>query len=184
MVERYKTAALVKSNLPEKRKGGFQPGAPRPDGAGRTKGKPNKTTTFIKDAISGACEKLGELEPIWKYTGKGQYRRKDKIIGWKPTGKGGSMGYMIWLGCNYPTAFASLVGKMIPLQVNASGSVDLTIPQRFSDVQIEAMPLAEKMAVMREMIGLTKPLAAPEVAQTQPRMIEGESTRVKDNAST
>jgi hypothetical protein len=183
MVKRYTSVALkeAKPNPPVKK--GFQPG--NAQGKGRPKGAPNKTTGLIKDAISGACERLGELEPIWqtrtyKFEGR-KITEKIKIIGWKPTGKGGAMGYMIWLGCNYPTAFAALVGRMLPMQVNATGSLDLTVAQRFSDVEIVSMPLSEKMALMSEMIGMTKPLAAPEPKQTQPGMIEGTATRVRED---
>jgi hypothetical protein len=166
----------------------FKPGT-RPENSGRKKGKPNKTTKLVKDAISGACEKLGMLKPIWAY--KNDYEKqgnrtvkikvKDRIIGWEPTGEGGAEGYMIWLGCNHPQAFATLVGRMIPLQVNASGTMDMTITQKFSDVQIEKMTLAEKLAAMRDMISMTK--ALPDDSATNSRMIEGKAERVPAEAN-
>ena len=56
-------------------------------GAGRPKGSPNKTTAAIKDMIVQALEKKGGVE------------------------------YLIQQADANPTAFLTLVGKIIPLQV-------------------------------------------------------------------
>ncbi len=56
-------------------------------GPGRPKGVPNKTTTAIKDLIIGALDKAGGLE------------------------------YLVKQANTNPTAFLTLVGKVIPLQV-------------------------------------------------------------------
>jgi hypothetical protein len=176
MVERFKASiALVDSAAPpskqqEKRKPGFQKG--NTYAKGRPKGVPNKLNKLVKDSMSGALEKLGALEPIWQYTGVGKNKRKDRIIGWKPTGEGGAEGYLIWLGCNYPTAFATLIGKMMPLQVGISATVDHTVTSKFSDVDIGRMSLTEKLAAFKDMIGATRALPPPE--NNLPGMIEGE----------
>jgi hypothetical protein len=146
----------------------FKPGMKRAEGAGRKPGQRNKTTVLIKDAISGAAEELGMLEPIFRTKEVIRGTKKlqvstGEIIGWKPTGKGGTQGYMVWLGCTYPKAFASLIGRMIPLQIDAKvDTTNRTVSQRFSQTDLGKMSLTEKMAAMREMIGLTKPLAPPD----------------------
>ncbi len=56
-------------------------------GPGRPKGVPNKTTTAIKELIIGALDKAGGLE------------------------------YLLRQANENPTAFLTLVGKVIPLQV-------------------------------------------------------------------
>jgi hypothetical protein len=167
MVERYKPAPQPISQK------GFKKGVKRPIGAGRALGTTNKIPKLIKEAICGAAEELGMLEPIYRYINKqvpvGNGKRKqlmrvrtDEIIGWAPTGKGGTQGYMVWLGCNYPKAFASLMGRTLPLQINANvNNKNVSVPERFSSVNLERMSLTEKMATMREMIGMTAALPAP-----------------------
>lgn len=66
---------------------------------GRTKGTPNKVTAMVKDAIITAAEKHG-------FDGKG----KDNMVG-----------YMMKLAAEQPTAFATLLGKVIPTQVEGTG---------------------------------------------------------------
>lgn len=164
----------------------FKKGQPRPENAGRKKGQLNKTTKLIKDAISGAGEQLGFLEPIYRYReekrGNARVRvRTDEVIGWKPTGKGGTEGYLVWLGCNHPKAFASLMGRTLPLQIDANVNNNTTVTERFGDVQLSRMSLQEKMAAMREMIGLTKSIA-PAGPQKLP-VVEGEFTEVAGDDS-
>ncbi len=163
MVERYKSGTARK--LPRT---AFKKGMTRPEGSGRKPGQKNRTTTLLKDAITGAAEELGMLEPIYRVrevklrNGKIKRERTDEIIAWKPTGKGGTQGYMVWLGCHYPKVFGSLMSRTIPLQIDAKvDQTNQSVSQRFSNVDISKMTLTEKMAAMREMIGLTKPLPAP-----------------------
>lgn len=155
----------------------YKKGQKPPPGAGRKKGTPNRTSGLIKDAISGACEKLGMLAPIY-------YRRTDgtlstRIIGWKPTGEGGAQGYMIWLGCNYPSAFAALIGRTIPLQLNANANINATVTEKYADADIAKMTLEEKLAAFRDAIGMTK--ALPVESTNTPRMIEGEVVERKES---
>lgn len=67
----------------------FGDGTPGP---GRPKGKPNKTTTLLKDAILEAATKAG--------------------------GKEGLVGYLTLQASENPTGFMTLLGKVLPLQVN------------------------------------------------------------------
>lgn len=71
---------------------GSQPGERR---GGRRKGTPNKTTTTLKDAILQAGKRAG--------------------------GKDGLVGYLTTLATTNPGAFASLLGKVLPLQVSGEG---------------------------------------------------------------
>lgn len=64
-------------------------------GPGRIKGKPNKTTALLKEAIIKAAEAAGEDQ----------------------NGKDGLTGYCTFLAKEEPKAFAQLLGKVLPLQV-------------------------------------------------------------------
>lgn len=64
---------------------------------GRPKGAVNKTTAALKDAILLAAEATGE----------------DK------QGKNGLLGYCAFLAKEEPRAFATLLGKVLPTQINA-----------------------------------------------------------------
>lgn len=78
-------------------------------GAGRPKGSPNRTSTLLRDAILMAAEAAGEDEQ----------------------GKGGLMGYCAFLAKNEPRAFASLLGRVLPMQINANvTAADLTKEHR------------------------------------------------------
>ena len=65
-------------------------------GPGRPKGRLNKTTTQLKEAILGALEAAG--------------------------GKEGSVGYLTRLAVENSSAFASLLGKVLPTTLSASDS--------------------------------------------------------------
>jgi hypothetical protein len=155
----------------------FEKGQARLPNAGRKLGQPNKTTKLLKDAISGSAEQLGMLEPIYrmrevKIPGRRtpQKQATDEIIGWKPTGEGGTQGFLVWLGCHYPRSYAALLSRLLPVQVNAKVGGNLTVTEAFRGRDIKSMTLAEKMAAMKEVIGLTRPLALPDDSNT----IEGE----------
>jgi hypothetical protein len=69
--------------------GGSRPGERR---GGRRRGTPNKTTTALKEAILEAAELAG--------------------------GDGGLVGYLTTLAKTNTSAFAILLGKVLPLQVS------------------------------------------------------------------
>lgn len=79
----------VKRQIP----GRFKPG--ERGGPGRAKGQPNKTTKLLRDAVIMAAEAAGS-------DGKG---------------KDGLVGYLTWLSQFHPTAFTTLLNKIIPMQV-------------------------------------------------------------------
>lgn len=64
-------------------------------GPGRPKGMPNKTTALLKDAILKAAEEAGADQ----------------------AGKDGLVGYLTFLAKDHPQPFATLLGKVLPLQV-------------------------------------------------------------------
>ncbi len=68
-------------------------------GMGRKKGTPNKVTKALREAVVEAAEKVGE-------DGKG---------------KNGAVGYLVQLAQKEPKAFASLLGRAMPLQVEGPG---------------------------------------------------------------
>jgi hypothetical protein len=192
MVDRYTSKGVLRKPNPA----AFTKGMQRLPGAGRAKGVVNKRTRLIKDAITGAGEKLGMLEPIYRYreerkriSGSGantKYKttrvKTDEVIGWKPTGKGGTEGYLIWLGCNHPQAYATLIARVLPLQINAKVTTPETITTKFDKVDIKAMTLAEKMAAMSEMLSMTQPIpdtpALP--APDDNNVVDGEFTEVEE----
>ena len=83
---------LVKRNA----NGQFERGSKALAGAGRPKGSLNKTTTQLKEAILSALEAAG--------------------------GKEGSVGYLTRLAVENSSAFASLLGKVLPTTLATSES--------------------------------------------------------------
>ena len=83
---------LVKRNA----NGQFERGSKALAGAGRPPGSLNKTTTQLKEAILGALEAAG--------------------------GKEGSVGYLRRLAIENSSAFASLLGKVLPTTLSAPES--------------------------------------------------------------
>lgn len=196
MVERYTPKSGVTSaSKSEDRPGRFKKGMKRLPGAGRTKGTTNKNTKLIRDAITGSGAELGMLEPIYRYKeerkalpGPGiRYKtvrvRTDEVIGWKPTGKGGLQGYLVWLGCNQPVAYAGLIGKVLPMQINAKVDHTETVVTKFEKVDFSKMSLAEKLSAMREMTGLTKALPEAKKLPSPDQYEEGEFDEVPREAA-
>lgn len=74
-----------------------------PPARGRLKGSVNRVTRDLKNGLLSAAEELG----------------------CDGEGTGGLIGYLKFLGLRHPKAFAGLLGRMLPLQVdaNATGSV-------------------------------------------------------------
>lgn len=79
-------------------------------GKGRPKGSANKTTTMLKEAILGAATATG----------------KDG------SGEDGLMGYCAFLATSEPKAFATLLGRVLPMQVTGEdgGPIQVTAVER------------------------------------------------------
>jgi hypothetical protein len=69
----------------------FQKGQPRPSRAGRRKGQPNKFSGALKDMILQALSNVGGVDYLEKQAGAN------------------------------PTAFMTLVGRVLPMQVKEGG---------------------------------------------------------------
>lgn len=70
-------------------------------GPGRPKGSVNKTTAMLKDALLQAAENAG--------------------------GPGGMVGYLTLQASENPGPFLSLLGKVLPMQVNADVTGGVTV---------------------------------------------------------
>lgn len=101
----------------------------RPEGAGRQPGTPNKVTRTVKDWLLAATEKSG-------LDGKG---------------KDGAIGYLVWLSRQEPVAYAALLGRVIPMQIQASvsgnvehgGTVTLTVEQLKERLKARGLPMPD-----------------------------------------
>jgi hypothetical protein len=69
---------------------------------GRKTGTPNKTTALLKDAILEAAERAGDEE--------------------------GMVGYLVEQAHANPTSFMTLLGKVLPLQVQGGMAVEVADP--------------------------------------------------------
>ncbi len=76
-------------------------------GKGRPKGASNKSTALLKDAILEACQIAGDKE--------------------------GMVGYLVTQAKENPTAFMTLIGKVLPLQIVAD------VTQHVAEVTDEIM---------------------------------------------
>jgi hypothetical protein len=81
---------------------GAKPGERR---GGRKKGTPNKTTGMLKEAILAAAEKVG-------FDGKGM---------------DGLEGYLAALAMEEKRAFAGLLGKVLPMQLQGDATAPLVV---------------------------------------------------------
>lgn len=82
---------------------GRKPGAPKT--GGRKRGTPNKTTATLKEAIIAAAEAVGE----------------------DGSGAGGLTGYLKHVAATDVKAFATLLGKVLPMQLTGDGDGPLRI---------------------------------------------------------
>jgi hypothetical protein len=91
--------------------GVFDKGTPKPAKSGRKKGVPNKTTQEIKDMILGALDEVG------------------------------GQSYFVAQSIENPNAFMSLVGKILPKQVDANINLSVDFAS-----ELKALELAAKLA--------------------------------------
>ncbi len=64
---------------------------------GRQKGTPNKNTGVLRDQITDALDELGGVK------------------------------WLVWLGQNKPESFASLLGRVLPMQVTGANDGPLVV---------------------------------------------------------
>ena len=129
-----KSDKLVKRNA----NGQFERGSKALAGAGRPPGSLNKTTTQLKEAILGALEAAG--------------------------GKEGSVGYLRRLAIENSSAFASLLGKVLPTTLSAPES-DGGVGTQITFTRIIVHPDGH-----REIEGVTpKALPVPDASHALPR---------------
>lgn len=86
-----------------------------PVSPGRPKGVPNQTTKLLRDCILLAADDVGQ----------------------DGAGKDGLRGYLRHVAMTNVPAFASLMGKVLPLQVNANVSVEHTSKEQ-KDAAVQA----------------------------------------------
>ena len=80
-------------------------GKGNPKTGGRRRGVANKTTALLKDAVLQAAEAAGD--------------------------KGGMVGYLTTQATQNPTAFMSLLGRVLPLQNASNDNEDIKVEVTF-----------------------------------------------------
>lgn len=98
----------------------FKKGQPRPEGAGRVTGKSNRMPTLLKECILAAAELHGK-------DGKG---------------KDGLTGFLFNLAEKDIRAFAMLLGRVLPLQIDHRREVKVDV--RYSSVEEVQEELAQR----------------------------------------
>lgn len=116
-----------------KAQGRFKKGDPRPPGAGRRPGSPNRTTVLVKHAILNAGMYAGY--PIWDK----QTKR------WRQTGDQELTGYLTWLSLTHPSAYASLLGRVLPLQITGGDGGPVRIIDESTPTPAAAQAYAESL---------------------------------------
>jgi hypothetical protein len=101
-------------------------------GKGRPKGSTNKTTALLKEAILLAAEQVGE----------------------NGSGKDGLVGYLREVARSDVKAFAGLLGKVIPLQVNTNVTGKLAVGKYdLSDDELAAIAAGGSSGAVAEEAG-------------------------------
>jgi hypothetical protein len=134
--------------------------------AGRKLGSVNKTTPLLKDAIllAGcvAGDRLVEREII-------ERRARDAAANDSPESAGelkqaveenGSLvGYLSWLALEHPTAYAPLLGRVLPLQIRVDSPKD-RVYRTFEEIKREIrarVPKQELESLLIDVIGSYSP---------------------------
>ncbi len=72
-----------------------------------------------------------------------------EALGEDGEGLNGVVGYLKWLGKNEPASFATILGKLIPLQVVGAGGGPLRIETNGMSLQERQQQFAEDLKAMR-----------------------------------
>jgi hypothetical protein len=159
-------AMVVARYKPKRKRGGVGrpfPKGIKPEGAGRRKGSTNRIPRLLKDAILEAAE----------------------IEGFDGEGRDGLVGFLRAKSRTEPAAFLGLMGKVLPLQINAKVQAEMTVTGKFGNANIKSMTLEEKQAALAEILGLTRPLLPKPQDQVAPdqEVTEGEFSEVIKEAA-
>lgn len=171
MVERYRSNTARKPDpvKPKKRNTKnlpFQKGMAKPPGSGRKPGTPNKVPTLLRDALIKAAE----------------------LEGSDRNGKGELIGFLRQASRTHKGQFLTLLGRVLPLQINANFNGEVSLVNKYKDVDFKNMSLEQKQAAMRDMLNMTRPVASNTKALPNPNspnsnVVDGEFTEIPDKVS-
>ena len=92
------------------------------EGSGRQKGTPNKMSKLMKESIILAAERQGEMM-VQKIYGDSKDEADQRFV--EEAKKDGMTAYLQLQAEKNPTAFMTLMGKVLPMQVNAEVAGDV-----------------------------------------------------------
>ena len=92
------------------------------EGSGRQKGTPNKMSKLMKESIILAAERQGEMM-VKKIYGDSEDEADQRFV--EEAKKDGMTAYLQLQAEKNPTAFMTLMGKVLPMQVNAEVAGDV-----------------------------------------------------------
>ena len=137
----------------------FRKGDKRPINAGRRSGSANKTTTLLKEAVLLAADLEGDVS-LQRLKGTALHGESEE----EAAKRGGLIGYLRFLARKYPQAFATLLGKVLPLQVRVEARTE-TVYRTVSEIREEL----ERRGIPLEAVA--------------PLLIEADRTESKENES-
>jgi hypothetical protein len=101
----------------------FKKGHKPLEGVGRPKGMPNHETRVLKDAVMVAARLTGDVDLIPARTIKADKARLEAIAALYEESeedaakRAGLVGYLCYLARNHPRSYASLLARVLPLQI-------------------------------------------------------------------
>lgn len=112
-----------------RKNGKFIKGAPKPPNAGRPRGKRNKTTLMLKEAILTAAE----------------------LCGADGRGKDGMVGYLKMLAVKERALFTRLLERVLPMQLNVKDTTDkiMTPEEAAQQLRDRGLPVPPSLLELR-----------------------------------
>jgi len=92
------------------------------DGSGRKKGTPNKTSGLVKNSIILAAEQAGQ-DMVEELYGENSDQADPRFV--EQARKDGMTAYLRIQAKTNPQSFMTLMGKVLPMQVNAEVAGDV-----------------------------------------------------------
>jgi len=109
---------------PSKGGGWVRPSKKGEHRAGRPAGSQNKIPKLMRDTLLVAADMGGELEEhLIRNPETGEIVR----VTYKLSGKGGLLGFCLWVMRNHPVQFFNALVKTMPMQLAIKGAVDLNV---------------------------------------------------------